>query len=464
VKLIHVHFSSRSTRRRLVIAAIAGLTAALSLASTGVYASGGTTSPITYIANPPHTLAFTASGPSTFPYTPSQCVATFGLACYTPQEIRTAYDVPSNLTGAGQTIVIVDAYGSPTVQQDLHIFDQEFGLPDPTLNIIYPEGQPSFNPNQNHDEVGWASETSLDVQWSHAIAPGATIDLVIAPNNGGNALNLAESYAVDHHLGNVMSMSFGSAESAIAGLGNNLQLQQAAAVYQSAEAAKISVFASAGDQGASNYGDCSSCTTPNASFPASDPLVTAVGGTDLFINDKGTYKSETVWNDANPSLCPFGCTAGVFGATGGAPSAIFSAPSYQQALSGQSARTTSDVAYNASVYTAVMVYLGFMGGSDNGFYFFGGTSEGAPQWAAITALADQAAGHALGFLNPLLYAIGANPTEYGADFHDVTVGDNAFFSPGFPAGTGYDLPTGLGTPDVANLIGTLTGSSQHPHT
>jgi subtilase family serine protease len=110
-----------------------------------------------------------------------------------------------------------------------------------------------------------------------------------------------------------------------------------------------------------------------------------------------------------------------------------------------------------------MVYLGFMGGSNNGFYFFGGTSEGAPQWAAITALADQAAGHALGFLNPLLYAIGANPTEYGADFHDVTVGDNAFFSPGFPAGTGYDLPTGLGTPDVAKLIGTLTGSSQHPH-
>jgi subtilase family serine protease len=340
--------SSRSGRLRWPAIAMAPvLTAALCLGSTGAYAGGSDPSDITYIANPPHKLAISATGPVAFP-TPSQCVAMFGLACYTPQEIHTAYDIPTRLTGAGQTIVIVDAYGSPTVRQDLHIFDQAFGLPDPTLNIITPEGQPAYNPHQHHDETSWAGETSLDVQWSHAIAPGATIDLVIAANNGGNALNVAERYVVDHHLGNVMSMSFGAPEADIHGQGNNLQLQ--------------------------------------------------------------------------------------------------------------SARTTSDVAYNASVYTAVLAYLGFLGGSSNGFYFFGGTSEGAPQWAAITALADQAAGHALGFLNPALYAIGANHTEYAADFHDVTAGDNAFFSPGFAAGPGYDLPTGLGTPDVAHLIGTLTGT------
>jgi subtilase family serine protease len=441
----------------LAIASAPCLIAALCLGSTGARASGGDTSNIVYIANPPNKLAFSANGPAAFP-PPSQCVATYGLACYTPQEIRTAYDIPTSLTGAGQTIVIVDAYGSPTVRQDLHIFDQAFGLPDPTLNIIYPGGKPTFNPNQHHEEASWAAETSLDVQWSHAIAPGATIDLVIAANNAGNVLNLAERYAVDHHLGNVMSLSFGAPEAAIAGRGNNLQLQQADAVYRSAQAAGISVFVSSGDFGASNYG-CKACTAPNAQFPASDPLVTAVGGTNLFISDAGAYQRETVWNDANPALCPFGCTAGVFGATGGAPSEIFSAPSYQQALSGRSARTTSDVGYNASVYTAVMVYLGFLGGSNNAFYFFGGTSEGSPQWAAITALADQAAGHALGFLNPALYAIGANAAEYAADFHDVTVGDNAFFSPGFPAGTGYDLPTGLGTPDVAHLISSLTGTT-----
>jgi subtilase family serine protease len=456
-------FLIRGKALRLALAAIPAVALAL---SAGVYApranaGTGDTAPITYAANPPAKLAVAAHGTSALP-TPSQCVAQFGLACYTPAEIRTAYDVPATLDGTGQTIVIVDAYGSPTIQSDLHIFDQEFGLPDPTLNIIYPEGRPSYAPLQRHgNETGWAAETSLDVEWAHAIAPRATIDLVIAPNNGGaglhsggNALNLAQQYAVDHHLGNVMSLSFGAPEAAIAGGGGNLQLQQAHAVYQAAQKAGITVFASAGDSGATN-----GLSTPNASFPADDPLVTAVGGTDLFISDTGAYQRETAWNDANPSLCPFGCQYGPFGATGGAPSSIFSAPSYQQALSGQSARTTADVAYNASVYTGVLVYLGFLGGNNNGWYFFGGTSEGAPQWAAITALADQAAGHALGFLNPTLYAIGANPALYAADFHDVTVGDNGFSGPGFPAATGYDLPTGLGTPDVAHLISTLSSGA-----
>jgi subtilase family serine protease len=211
--------------------------------------------------------------------------------------------------------------------------------------------------------------------------------------------------------------------------------------FQAAQAASISVFASAGDNGASNG---SSYSFANASYPASDPLVTAVGGTNLFMDDSGAYQSEDVWNDADPSLCPFGCTAGIFGATGGSPSLIFPG------------RSTSDVAYNASVYTGVLVYLGFLGGSNDGFYFFGGTSEGAPQWAAITALANQAAGHALGYLNPSLYAI-ASASAYSSNFHDITVGENGFLGPGFSAGNGYDYPTGLGSPNVANLITTLTG-------
>ena len=345
--------------------------------------------------------------------------------------------------------VAVDAYGSPTIASDLHVFDVAMGLADPTLNIIYPMRNPGFNPKQHHSESSWAAETSLDVEWSHAIAPEATIDLVIAPNNGGNALNNAENYAVSHHLGNVMSMSFGSPEGDIKGGGNNLQMQQAEAIYQTAQAENMSVFASAGDNGATN-----GLSAPNAGFPASDPLVTSVGGTNLLMRNDGTYTNETVWNDSDPTVCPFGCPEGIFGATGGAPSAVFSAPSYQSALSGRSARTVADVSYNASVYTAVLVYLSFPGDTPS-FYFFGGTSEGSPQWAAIAADADQAAGHALGDLNPALYAIGANPTEYANDFHDVTVGNNAFNGPGFDAGTGYDIPTGLGTPNVANLINDL---------
>lgn len=397
-----------------------------------------------YYTNPPNRFAFAKSAkPAAFP-TPSQCVAAFGLACYTPALMKTAYNVPDGLDGAGQTIVIVDAYGSPTVRTDLQVFDATFGLPDPTLNIIYPGGKPVYNPRQNHNETSWAEETSLDVQWAHAIAPAATIDLVIAANNGGNVLNNAVRYAVVHHLGNVISMSWGAPEAAIRGRGNNTQVMQAHANFEMAKNAGITAFASSGDWGAGNL-----YASANALYPASDPLVTAVGGTNLFMADDGTYTSETVWNDADPSLCPFGCTAGVFGATGGSPSLIF--PD----------RSTSDVSYNASVYTGVLVYLGFLGPDNSGFYFFGGTSEGAPQWAAITALADQKAGHALGYLNPTFHTI-SEGGAYASDFHDVTVGQNAFFigsssniGAGFSAGTGYDYPTGIGSPNVGNLIGTL---------
>lgn len=391
-------------------------------AAAGTRSSGGSW---TYSVHPSYTFGF--AGPA-LP-TPSECVAADGLACYTVSEIRTAYDVPATATGAGQTIVIVDAYGSPTIRSDLHAFDTTMGLDDPTLNIVYPGGKPTYNPLQHHNEVDWAFETSLDVEWAHAIAPAATIDLVVAANNAGNVLNNAQSYAVSHHLGDVMSLSFGFPEGVVNG--NNGQQAQAHAVYQRARAAGMTVLASSGDSGANNL-----LGFVNASYPASDPLVTSVGGTNLYLADDGTYEGETVWNDSDPSLCPFGCTAGVFGATGGAPSLLFPG------------RSTADVAYNASVYTGILTYISFPGVSP-GFYFTGGTSEGAPQWAGIVADINQTAGHAIGFMNPALYAAPSS------DFHDVTIGQNGFYGPGESAGPGYDMPTGLGSPNVANLIATL---------
>ena len=427
--------------------------AGLSIHAGSAAASANNNSPITYLANPPvrqMNKALMKSGHQ-LPTT-AECIAAVGLACYTPAQIRTAYNIPASATGAGQTIVIVDAYGSPTIRTDLQIFDQEFGLSDPTLNIFYPTGKPATSTAHQGLPPNWSFETSLDVEWAHAIAPDATIDLVVASSPSGNVLNVAQSFAVSHHLGSVMSLSFGAPENAIKGGGNNLQLMQAHANYEAARAANITVFSSAGDNGATD-----GTSSISADYPSSDPLVTSVGGTNLFLNGDDTYNSETVWNDSDPSLCPFGCTQGQFGATGGAPSNIFSAPSYQSALSGNSARTTADVSYNASVYTAVWVYIGFFADpSQNGFYFVGGTSSGSPQWAAITADANAMAGHSLGFLNPKLYAIGANSAQYTADFHDVTVGQNGFNSTGFNAGTGYDIPTGLGTPNVANLFNDLT--------
>jgi subtilase family serine protease len=420
--------------------------AALAVGLTTPAASAVTASTITYDVHPIVHQAISTAGATTvgFPYTPSQCVTQFGFDCYSPQDLRTGYDVPAADLGAGQTIVIVDAYGSPTIQSDLATYDAEFGLPAPTFNIYYPGGKPTYNPNQNHDETSWAEETSLDVEQAHGLAPDATIDLVVAANNDGNVLNNAVQYAVNNHLGHVLSMSYGAPEDQVNG--NKAQQSQADANFTAATADNMSLFASVGDSGATE-----GTSSNTALFPASDPLVTAVGGTNLFLSDSGAYQSEDVWNDATE--CPFGCASGAIGATGGAPSTLYTAPSYQSSL-GDSARATADISFNASVYTATMIYLGFLGGTSNGFYFMGGTSEGSPSWAALTADANAAIGHPLGQLNPLLYKL-YGTSAYASDFHDVTTGNNAYNGTGFSAAKGYDYPTGLGTPNVANLISSL---------
>ncbi len=135
--------------------------------------------------------------------TPSQCEAQFGIACYTPPEIRKAYDVPDYLSGAGQTIVLVEAFGSPTILNDIKVFDQQFGLPDPDIQIFYPEGQPVFD-NTVPNQLGWAGETTLDVSWAHAIAPGAKIDIVVGKDNMVSTFTNSEQYVFDKHLGNIM--------------------------------------------------------------------------------------------------------------------------------------------------------------------------------------------------------------------------------------------------------------------
>ena len=386
----------------------------------------------------------TGDSPDALP-APSVCVTHYHLACYTPAEIRSAYNVPNALDGTGQTIVIVDAYGSPTIANDLQYFDRYFHLPDSTLNVLYPAGKPTTTDN------GWAGETSLDVEWAHAIAPGATIDLVVSPTNQSSDLNTVEQYVIDNHLGGVMSMSFGAPEEAVPGGAANAHLKKGDSIYQAASAANITSIASAGDTGADFL-----TGTAVANFPSSDPNVLAVGGTNLFMSDTGEYQSETVWNDSVASLCPFNCLYGAFGATGGAPSIIFTEPSYQQMLAHEDSRTAADVSYNASVYTAVMVYESFRRpGHPGSFYFTGGTSSGAPQWAGIVTLANQAAGHQLGNIQRSLYTIAKNG-PYGSAFHDVTTGNNSLFGdPGFPAAAGYDIPTGLGSPNVANLVSAL---------
>jgi subtilase family serine protease len=435
-------------RHAALSAGVALLTAVAAVAlASPASAAGGGNGDFDYTVHPLSKF-MSSTKPAAFP-TPSQCVAAFGLACYTPAEIRTAYDIPANYTGAGTSIAIIDAYGSPTIQSDLATFSATFGLPydSGTLHVYYPGGK-SQTQTAHADPLGWAGETTLDVEWAHAIAPRATINLVVGTSPNDQVINHAIQFAIDNNLGDVLSMSFGSDEAKLTGKNaNNLQATQSTQIFKSGAAKGIAMFASSGDGGAAD-----GYSVPSAGYPASDPNVISVGGTNLFTTDNGTYVNETVWNDGDPAQCPFGCTDGVFGATGGAPSKLFAASPFQHAVSGLAARTTSDVSYDASVYTAVLVYVGYNSNpADNGFYFFGGTSSGSPQWAAIGALA-KAAGVSLSGLNAKLYGAAAS---HPAAFHDVTVGSNDFQGPGFSAGVGYDIPTGLGSPDVAKLVSAL---------
>jgi len=394
-------------------------------------------------------------GPS---FNPLTFCAGAGLVCYTPQFIRSAYNFPSTLNGAGQTIVIVDAYGSPTIGKDLALFDEVFGIPPPpSFTIICPPGGcPSitFNPRNPHGVFGWTLETSLDVEYAHAMAPGANIVLDVASSSSGNAINVAEARVIPMFPGAIMSQSFGIPEYLIHN--NNVQLLQAEKNYEEAYNLGWTVFASAGDSGATN-----GISIPNANFPASDPFVTSVGGTmgnpypqglaALSCPSTGSsctpsgYGGEQVWNE--PAFDAAG---------GGAPSLIFSTPSYQQPL-GLHNRATPDVSYNAAVNGGVLVVwsacLACIGATGPVFFIVGGTSAGSPQWAAIAALADQEAGHPLGFLNPTIYEIGQS-SHYASDFHDITVGNNMLVGTpvGFQAKTGWDDASGWGTPNVANLV------------
>jgi subtilase family serine protease len=253
--------------------------------------------------------------------------------------------------------------------------------------------------------------------------------------------------------GSVFSQSFGQPEYLIHG--NNAQMLQAHKNFVTATQNQITLLASAGDFGGSNGANFA-----NAGFPASDPLVTAVGGTEGLpyptgLNISGAYGGEQVWNENDPA-------DGLVAATGGAPSLLFRVPAFQLGL-GLTSRTIPDISYNAAINGGVLVFWSALGGNTVGFYIVGGTSAGSPQWAAIVALANQysaAHGHGpLGSINPAIYHL-AKSSAYSNDFHDITVGNNDLLGilPGFNAATGYDFATGWGTPNVSNLIPDLVNT------
>ncbi len=390
-----------------------------------------------------------------------QCqLPTQPIRCYSPQQIQTAYDIQrlygKGYTGKGQTIAIFDFTQSPTIAQDLHTFDTIFGLPDPKLNIIAPFGL--------DNSTDAADEITLDVEWAHAIAPDATINLVLGTTKGAQtysdlyaAFLKTTKYAIDNNLGNVLSESYGFAEPCL----SPQLLQESDAIYKEAAAKHISVFGSSADQGVSapTCDFTSFFTTPVVNYPATDPYVTGVGGTYLDTTLSGKYLGETTWSEVafDPS------TGNNNGATGGGISKVYLAPSYQKGVAGiGSRRGVPDVAYNADPRSGVLIVCSSCGAGPNAIGSVGGTSAGAPQWAGIVALGNQIAGRNLGFINPAIYSIGKSD-NYARAFHDIVIGNNSytFLDPttkkvvtvlGYSAHKGWDNTTGWGTPIVSTLL------------
>ena len=414
------------------------------------------------------------SGPSTT----AQCEQADGIACYQPGQLRAAYNLAplyaKGINGKGRTIAIVDSFGSPTIRRDLATFDKQFGYPaPPSFKIIHPAGNiPRYNPN-NSDMIGWASETTLDVEYAHALAPGANILLVETPVSetegvtGFPQIVTAEKYVINHSLGDVISQSFSATEETFK---NYAQLKPLRAAYTDASAHHVTVLAASGDSGAADVGldQATYFLRPVTSWPDSDPLVTAVGGTQLKLN--GGKFTSVAWNDTDNKAANefFAVDPGPNPlASGGGKSEFFTRPGYQAGVRSVvgARRGVPDIAMSGACNGAVQVY-GSFGGQPAGWSLICGTSEATPEFAAIVALADQVAGRRLGQINHTLYALSA---RHARGIVDVTSGNNTVsFTQGqlrtvkgYPARVGYDLVTGVGTINAASFVYELAGIPGH---
>ena len=439
------------------------------------------------------------------PPTQAQC-ASVHRTCFSPQAIQSAYDLgplyAKGWNGKGMTIAIVDSYGSDTIAHDLHVFNQAFGLQKmcgeetvactaglPTFSQLHLEGAPATTapPSTSkgtglENKSAWALEVSLDVETSHAIAPMANILLVTTPTaetlgvQGFPNMMDAEQFVVDHHLANVISQSFASTEEAFGSSTALLQLRHA---FISAAQNGVTVLGSSGDFGSAGVIETPVATggtllpNPAVWWPASDPLVTGVGGTNLCTDPNATTNQPRTLFAGPVARCqgqPTQTEVAWVG-SGGGFSHVFSKPSYQDTLPAgstaipSSMRGVPDIGLQAAPRTGALVFISLPpdGSSglncagvpcSTGWFDIGGTSLSCPQWAGLVAIADQLNGGGLGLINPALYALGASPARYANDFFDVTTGNNQAFStiPGYPATTGWDPVTGLGTPNAANLV------------
>jgi subtilase family serine protease len=358
----------------------------------------------------------------------------------TPAEIKAAYNLPAK--GGKGTIAIIDAYDDANIEADLAAFDKQYGLAAcTTANGCFVKHKMASSTAANS---GWALETSLDVEWAHAIAPSATIMLVEAKTESGANLLAAIDYARSQKNVVAVSMSWGGAEfsdelsydshfapatSTKSVATDSAASTNGAATSTSGTVTTIAFFASSGDDGT------------GASWPASSPYVVGVGGTTLTLaTSTGKFVKETAWSGS-----------------GGGVSAYEKEPAYQtgyKIAKANGMRAIPDVAYDADPATGYPVYETTGSGkkAKGAWYTVGGTSAGAPQWAAIQALGVAASGSAASHSITLtkLYT-DKSSTGTSKFFRDITSGTNGSCGYYCDARTHYDYVTGLGTPQTASF-------------
>jgi subtilase family serine protease len=408
------------------------------------------------------------------------------VQCYSPAQMEQVYGLKPlyrrGFDGRGRTIIIVDPYGSPTIGTDLAYFDKKTGLSAPPhFRVIAPEGPippfPVIDPHHitayDRERIVKAGETTGDVEVAHEIAPGANILLVETPvsetakGGGFAAMMAAEQYAFKHNMGDVVSQSFSLAEQNF----GRARIMRLRYPYRTAFKDHVSVFGATNDNGVSAVQRSGTSLYHDrvVQWPASDPLVTGVGGTDIHLDAAGDrIAPDTAWNDTwNPFVADLteACHAPPFAWAGsGGLSTIFKRPAYQDGIRNLIGghRALPDISMNAAISDGILLYSSWQGAGvwgEGG----GGTSASTPEFAAIIAIADQMAHKRLGLINPYLYKLerrhapGIVDIGHGTNtvsFHEDQLNHTGpiITVRGYHARRGYDLVTGVGTPNAARLV------------
>lgn len=423
-----------------------------------------------------------------FPQVPSiaECRRKLGSACYTPDLVRTAYGIDklnaAGLTGKGRTVVVYEEVVPDTLKKDLETFSKAMKLPAPHLAVdsYDPAGRIARFDAKNKDMAATAVETTLDVQMVHMTAPDAKIVVTQiglpasayrnVPSSGTSSSGVPSSgtseparqadrqavqgavagaelmldgiaQSVREHRPDAISISFGIDEYTAAGRTGQpaTDLGEFSTPLAQVVASGTTLVASAGDSGAAPPIGPDGRRVKSVSWPASDPSVLSLGASRLHLDEQGKRLApDTVWHDRA-------------GATGGGPSQTFTRPAYQNGVKGVvgDARGTSDLSMDGSASGGTLVYQGFLP-AGAGWMPVGGTSEAAPMFAALVALANEKAGTHLGAIHQNLYQLTA-----GSDggVVDITRGDNG--PDGYQATKGYDLASGLGTVDASVFVPAL---------